>query len=340
MGAMLQAYALNKILEGLGHESYFLPFYDKPFELQKQKLNFANTFLKFLRNYKNRNYTNRWMYEFNHFLYDNCKFVHFTKMDELSKIQHNYDLFIVGSDQVWNVNTYHCEQCLLQWVEDKNKRFSYAASLGTYSIRLKNDPVANAIKDFAGISFREKLDYEDAKRNGINCRIDIDPTFLIDKSHWESITNEEYSYLKSYVVLFGYDKKSFDFAKKYAEAKNLKLIIANYFGNRVFFGTKIINPSTPLDALSIIKYSACVVTHSYHSFILALNLNKPVFYTALSQNKTNSRFETVTDMFDLHNRETEYTNINEQVDWDKFNMKLAELRDSSMQYLKRITKND
>ena len=340
MGAMLQAYALNKTLESMGNECYFLPFYEKPFEILKKKTNLVSAVLKLLRNYKKRNYTPAWVRNFNQFLYNTCQFAPYTQLDQLSKIQNEYDLFIVGSDQIWNVKTYNCEHCLLKWVEDKNKRFSYAASLGSYSIRLKNDPIATAIKDFSTVSFREKIDYEDAMRNGIDCRLDIDPTFLVDKSHWEEITNEKYSYLENCVALFGYDEKSYEFAKKYAKEKKLKLVIANYFGNRAFPGTKILNPPTPTDMLSIIRYASCVVTHSYHVFILSLNLNKQVFYTSHNGKKVNNRFDTVIELFDLQNRETDIENINCQVDWCEFNRRLYELREKSLRYLKGITHND
>ena len=340
MGAMLQAYALNKTLESLGNECYFLPFYENPFSLPNTRLNFVNYMLKFARNYKKRNYTDNWMYNFNHFLYDHCKFAPFTQLDQLYQIQNDYDIFIVGSDQVWNMNAYNNRHCLLEWVNDKNKCFSYAASLGDYSIRLKNDPVAKCIKNFSGISFREKIDYEDARRNGIKCRIDLDPTFLIDKIQWEELTDKKYSYLENSITLFGYDKQSFAFAEKYARQNKLKIVIANYFGNRFFPGIKIINPCTPTEMLSIIKYSNCVVTHSYHGFILSLNLNKQVFYTPRSTGKSNSRFETVLDFFDLQNCETDVKNINCKINYKKFNEKRYELREGSLNYLKRITQND
>lgn len=37
LGAMLQAYALNKVLTDMGNDCYFQPFFEKPFELPKSK---------------------------------------------------------------------------------------------------------------------------------------------------------------------------------------------------------------------------------------------------------------------------------------------------------------
>lgn len=340
LGAMLQAYALNKVLTDMGNDCYFQPFFEKPFELPKSKLSLKDKILCLLRYYKKRNYTDKWFSNFNHFLYDRCKFAPFVEFDKLQNIQNEYDMFLVGSDQAWNIQNYNNEYCLLKWVSDQNKRCSYAVSLGNYSIRLKNDPVAEAIKNFEYISFREMVDYLDAKRNGIDCRMDIDLTFLLEQSEWKKLTSNEYSFLKDCVVMFGYDRQSFEFAKSYAKIKHKKLIIVNYFGNRTFPGIKIINPSTPQELLSVIQYANCVVTHSYHVFIVSLNLNTRVFVTKNSGNKTASRFETVMLLFELSNRETDVNSIDAEIDWKAFNEKLSVMRKESIAYLRSITGND
>lgn len=337
-GGMMQAYALNKVLSDMGNDCYFLPFYPKPFELPKQQLSAKGKILELFRRYKHRNYTKEWFSEFNHFLYERCQFAPYVDLNALASIDKEYDMFLVGSDQVWSVQNYKNEYCLLKWVSEQSKRCSYAASLGNYSIRMNNDPVLDAIRNFGSISFREEIDYCDAKRNGISCRLDIDPTFLIDRTEWEKLVKSNYRYLENYVTLFGYDNKSFKFAKAYAKKHKKKLVIVNYFGNRVFPGIGILNPPSPVDLLSVIRYSNCIVTHSYHVFIVSLNLNKRVFYSKINNDKVSERFATVVHHFELPNLETEAENMEIGVDWNRFNSRLAELRWDSMEYLKGITK--
>ncbi len=339
MGAMLQAYALNRVLTEMGNEVYLLPFYQEPFVLVQNKKSLKQKILYALRNYKSRNYTDEWFSKFNHFLYDKCMFAPFTDLDNLSSVENDYDLFMVGSDQVWNIPRYQCEQCLLKWVSQKEKRFSYAVSLGDYSIRLKNNDLEEALENFGAVSFREKIDYEDAKRNGLECRMDLDPTFLVDQKDWKKITDSKYDFLKNSVCVFGYDKTSFEFAKEYAKANGMKVVIVNYFGNRIFPGIKILNPGSPAELLSVIQYAGTVVTHSYHVFILSLNLNKKVYITKKS-NKSGNRFDTVLDMFEIENIETKPENFNREIDWERFNNKLYSLRENSLNYLRSITKND
>lgn len=342
MGAMLQAYALNKTLTDLGNDCYFLPFYEKPFEIIKTKPNIKEKVLSTLRRFKSRQYTDKWFKQFNQFLYDNCQFAPYVELDKLNSIEKDYDKFIVGSDQVWNVMAFNSDYCLLKWVSDPSKKCSYAASLGAYSIRMQNDPVLETIKEFDCISFRENIDYEDAKRNGVVGRLDLDPTFLIDKSHWQELVDSKYQYLKDYVCLFGFDKASYEFAKNYAKKNGLKIIVVNYFGNRILPGIKILNPPSPTELLSVIAYANCIVTHSYHVFILSLNLNRQVFITKsmLASGKSASRFDTITDMFELENREAKVENVDCVVDWDKFNCQLSERRKDSLNYLRRMTEND
>lgn len=342
MGAMLQAYALNKVLTEMGNDCYFLPFYEKPFEIIKTRLGLIEKILSFFRKIKGRQYTDEWFKQFNLFLYKHCQFAPYVDLDNLRSIENDYDMFLVGSDQVWNVMAFNSEYCLLKWVSENNKKCSYAASLGSYSIRMKNDPVLENIKNFVYISFREKIDYEDAKRNSVSGRLDLDPTFLIDKSHWLELTDSKYQYLKDYVCIFGYDKQSYDFAKKYAKKNGIKIVVVNYFGNHILPGIKILNPPSPTELLSVIAYAGCVVTHSYHVFILCLNLNTQVYLSRdlLRREKSENRFVTVIGGFGLKNREAKMENIDFTVDWDNFNYQLREQREESLSYLKRMTKND
>ena len=339
MGAMLQAYALNRVLTEMGNDCYFLPFYEHPFLLVETKMNFKDKILAFFRRYKGRQYTNAWFRDFNQFLHNECKFAPYVSFEKLKEIEDQYDLFLVGSDQVWNVSTFNSECCLLKWVSNQKKKFSYAVSLGSYSIRMKNDYVLDAIQNFEHVSFRERIDYEDANRNGVNCRLDLDPTFLLGKEEWAKKVKPQYEFLKKSICVFGYDTKSFDFAKQYAKKMRLNMVVVNYFGNRIFPGIKILNPASPVDLLSIIYYAQCVVTHSYHVFIISLNLNKQVFITKNhGTRKTTNRFDTVLETFALEDRETNFENISKTVDWNNFNTKLQEHRKNSLEYLRGITK--
>ena len=92
--------------------------------------------------------------------------------------------------------------------------------------------------------------------------------------------------------------------------------------------------------MAVIQYANCVVTHSYHVFIVSLNLNTRVFVTKNSGNKTASRFETVMLLFELSNRETDVNSIDAEIDWKAFNEKLSVMRKESIAYLRSITGND
>lgn len=336
-GAMMQAYALQKVLTDMGNDCYFLPFFQKPFELPEYELSLKGKVLWGLRKYKRRNYTKKWFSNFNHFLYDHCQFAPYIELSNLASIGEEYDRFLVGSDQVWNIQSYNNDYCLLKWVPEKAKRCSYAASLGNYSIRMKNNPVLEAIREFGSVSFREQMDYQDAKRNGVQCRMDLDPTFLLDRAEWEKMVDERYKYLEDCVALFGYDRQSFVFAKTYAERNKKQMVIVNYFGNRLFPGIRILNPASPVDLLSVIRYADCIVTHSYHVFIISLNLNKQVYYSKTNSGKNSDRFATVEERFSLPDLSAIPEHIGTIVDWKIFNSRLSELRAESLAYLRGIT---
>ena len=119
-------------------------------------------------------------------------------------------------------------------------------------------------------------------------------------------------------------------------------MVINYFGNHLLPGIKNINPPSPIELLSVIAYANCIITHSYHVFILSLNLNTKVFINTRSFKnlKSYNRFSTVIEMFKLKGLESEICNIDNNIDWDKFNSILKREREESINYLKRMSEND
>ena len=108
--------------------------------------------------------------------YKNCQ--------SLIGLNDSFDVFIVGSDQVWNPrNNAYDPAYLLQFVEEDKIRISYAASFGTQNIDgnyLKNN--AELFKRFCYISVREMSGKDLLKRElGLDSEIMVDPVFLISK---------------------------------------------------------------------------------------------------------------------------------------------------------------
>ncbi|MBO5627760.1 MAG: polysaccharide pyruvyl transferase family protein [Aeriscardovia sp.] len=132
-GAVLQAYALKEYVSSLGYE-YTLLNYEN--EAQRKKFSFWGT-TEFM-DWKYSLYK-KIQYPINcHRIKKIVSFQHehgnlspLVKKDELPAIKEQYDVFICGSDQVWNnpeVNHYD-DTFFLRFAEGKNT-IAYAASFG------------------------------------------------------------------------------------------------------------------------------------------------------------------------------------------------------------------
>ena len=111
----------------------------------------------------------------------------------------NYDVYIAGSDQVWNPecvsdnktidNTY-----FLEFVANKTKKISYASSVGGYEFSEREAiKVKSLLTSFNHISVREmNTQHYLAKLLGKEIQHVVDPTLLLSKQEWLESLNIEY----------------------------------------------------------------------------------------------------------------------------------------------------
>ena len=221
-----------------------------------------------------------------------------------------YDIFITGSDQVWNLRMYRPEFFLSTVPSDKIKA-SYAASMANTNLSSQQKAfIKEKLKDFNYISVRE----EKAK-NVIEELVDkkvslsLDPTLLLTKEDWdencsERLVNEEYVFC----YLLGNNPYSRKAAYKIAKVKNLKLVCIPMYSNGVMFKDNkkfdyCFSSASPADFVSLIKNSQYVITDSFHACVFS-NIYKKK-YLAFDRDKKHSmssRIETLVRIFDANDR--------------------------------------
>ena len=135
-GAILQTYALNHYINLLGIEcdtiNYNCKKIDSSYKLIKIDLkdlkgtvnSLLNIPVNIIRKYKFRKFKNSYI-KFSNKKYDK---------DNIECLNYIYNIFITGSDQVWNYNGNKDENYYLKFVNCKNTRASYAASFGNINI--------------------------------------------------------------------------------------------------------------------------------------------------------------------------------------------------------------
>ena len=279
-GAVMQAYATYTILKELGYspqiidlclESRFTLRLSKRFPIPTQAIR-RHVINGLIVDYIKHPFR---IYRFHRFnkLITYSKTYH--KADDLYKNPPKYDIYLVGSDQVWNPCLIHnTEPFLLTFLTGNEKRISYASSIGRTCIPQKYTPLfRDALSKFKHISVRELQTKKIIASiiSGANISVTLDPTMLISKEHWTSLSKsvKYHNYILCYFLHNELNKLRF--AEQVAKYNSLKLIVV---GDKVRnVNAKFLNQIGPQKWLGLIKNAQHIITDSFHGTIFSIILN-------------------------------------------------------------------
>lgn len=197
-GGILQAYALQTVLQGLGHTVERLDLYDFSLRYRMMVL-IKSLYLKYIRRNKDVSMSNPFCSSYARFNYDLVSFIKgniessplLSSSKSLAKYvkRNDFDAIIVGSDQVWRAAyTPFITDYFLSFlpVDSRIKRIAYAASIGgeTLDIKIEQKEVCGqALRRFVAVSVREASACELLKLTfGVEASVQLDPTLLLEKA--------------------------------------------------------------------------------------------------------------------------------------------------------------
>lgn len=349
-GASLQAYALCKYLRKIGADAEIIDYYCSAVENQyKTKINhiiFGSESLKVkLKELIILPGMSKRRKEFNNFL---DKYVSEKKYNKLNiySAKERYNYFIVGSDQIWNLDITNDDMTFFIDFTDDGKKISYAASIGNAEKIVKNKQVETLIKKFDSISLREKSarkyisDFYEKEIYEV-----IDPTFLLNKDEWLSI-EKPYSKLKTdekYILVYAQGRPVYGmaFAKQLAKAHGYKVVVVHSFA-RKFNGAVNIRDASLEEFIWLIHNAEYVITTSFHGIAFSLNLEKQFFVEIKDdRNPLNSRFSDLLAKVGLDNRYIDGTSVEkrfEDIDYREVKDKIYIFRENSRNFLQENLK--
>jgi len=365
-GAELQAYALQKKLNELGFDAelidylYFKHSKHKPTKLSKPDVTFS----------KKQNLKDFITYRFISPLIDNIgailhspiklrlkNFKKFHKKggtryskqyksySELKQANLDYDVYIVGSDQVWNPGTATSLAPYFLDFAPKNKlRMTYASSFGVSEIPKQYHSLYKTYFDnLQYIGVRENQGVKLVKEiSGKKATQVLDPTLLLSKNDWENITSFSTNIPKEqYILIYKLHESNTLIKHALLLKKKLNYKIYNIckraFSNTSIDGVVNLLDAGPAEFVALFKNAEFVFTTSFHGTAFSVNFNIP-FYAVLKPNKANnSRITDFLGNLNLSDRiiwEGEDNNLNDRnVDFEFANSKLKNDKISSIQYL-------
>ena len=350
-GACLQAYALKRVLTNLGADAdvidYRSDFLEKYYRKAVHKGESLKSTVKNILTWDIQKERNR-QFEgfFNRYLYNGEKEVIGTK-EELKGINEKYDIFITGSDQVWNPGCNTGDMSfLLDFVDDNNKKYSYSASFGYFTEEnLRDKAYKSLISDYKCISVREKKGEEIAAEltdnaQPLKIRRDIDPTFLLNTSQWHEIMPKINKGKYVFVYSLTMPKKLISYAEDFARKNNLELICFTL--NNLFTKTtknKVIT-GTPEEFLSYLNNAEYVITNSFHGTAFSIIFNKKFCVIKNSHPQhDNGRLINILESLGISDCvvKDDATELSfPRIDYSSVNDKLDNLRKDSVNYLKEL----
>lgn len=296
-GAVLQAYALQKYLASTYSADVKIVDFTTEDHLKEDRLiktsgNLVERIVFSLFNLLHfreiiRRNNNIKLFKDNHFNQTR----RFSSVEELITNNPVADIYITGSDQVFNPNSNYLPVYYLNFDKGKGIKVAYAPSFGIS--KFSND-VTNRIKpmlcDFDYLSCRESIgaDYI-SSIVGHEVSTVCDPTLLLTPNDWASIATEP-NYGHDYILV--YDINGGDniirLAKRISKVKKLPIICITRKTHKYYCVNRIVRDAGPSEFVGWFKNATCVVTDSFHGTVFSWMFSKD-FYYYLAYEATSSR---------------------------------------------------
>jgi hypothetical protein len=343
-GATLQACATKKAIESLGAEADILPYcaksietkIDRDFIRRRGLFGTAVALVEKLYYHPRMKKTMRWV--------DSYAPGPMLERSDLARLNGRYDVFIAGSDQIWNPDIQHGDSTyFLDFVDDCSQKCSYASSFGTDS--LEGEARAACTKLLSGyrvLTVREESGADLVEQmTGTRPPVVLDPTMLLPRETWESLLPERKQ------------RGSYTFVYQMAHSGMLARLanrIKAAVGGRIDFVPFPIGGACPahihlgLSPLEWARYvhdAQFVLTDSFHGLVFSILFHRPFYYVVTSDTvkKRLARATTLLESLGLSDRMlTDESQLDPaaEIDWADVDEKLEVLRTASLAQLKRM----
>ncbi len=330
-GNRLQNYALQTVLEGLGHSV----------ESIRRDPGFKGSAKSGLRTIKRTvgavvKHRGDKVAAFKKFDKSNISFSKMIVSSEYVSpgLDAAYDCFVIGSDQVWNPDFDFNSNLEYLPMVSRDKKVAYAASFGVSKIAVEREATAALLNDVAHIALREAAGSQIVRElTGRDAPVVLDPTLLLNSYEWEKVAKRPPAVdcLKPFAFKYvlGNDVNDWKI-KELAESRNLSIVDA--MDEALSIG--------PAEFVWLVANSELVCTDSFHASVFALLHHKPLaIYERVSADADmSSRFDTLCGSFGLIGHRSSETSFGPkaifETDWNDIDARLANFHETSIAWLR------
>ena len=331
-GALLQTYALQKALADLfpGSEISIVDYKPAQFDMTLKRLLGSRRIKIFFNNLREIKVEKQLAPFRNRF----SRTYRYYSTEQLMRRPPNCDVFIAGSDQIWNESyTMNGEGKLTPAYylpfNSGAKHISYAASFGTTQLKPQvQNYILPYLQKLDGVSVREKSGQEILDKMGIPSEIVCDPSALICEADYLDLAKPAFpgEYVAKYFL------------------RNQSRCAQNAIRHFRSEGSKVHDVSLlPMEQwLGGIGDAKFLLTNSFHGMMVALKMHVPfaVFLTEGILSGMNDRFYTILEVLGLTNRIVTTDNPiheieNQPICWEQVDRLMEAYAANSVAFLKK-----
>lgn len=269
----------------------------------------------------------------------------YTSFAELKADPPAYDVYVAGSDQIWNPFIYADRQFepafLLDFVKE-GRKISYAPSLGTPTLPAPYDEqLKGYLASFDALSARE-----DKGRGliraaaGREARVVLDPTLLLTGADWGELAVEP-KYKDPYILCYCVSDPGevAPYALALSERTGWPIVQLAGARRKIPGAKEVVFDAGPREFLGLFQHAACVCTNSFHGAVFSVQFSRP-FFTSMSPkekaNPTASRIYSLLSRLGCADRVIglpSTADVEAPMDYDAIQKRLAEARADALAYL-------
>ncbi len=200
-----------------------------------------------------------------------------------------FDVLLVGSDQVWNLELTKNSKGYYLPFQTNAKKISYASSFGRSELtNAEREAIRKYLPSFSAVSSREQSGVDAIKREiDKDVSLCLDPVYLLEAEEWEKLANKDVKLPPKYVFL--YVMETTELLKTLLDAVRQKYrlpVIAVWgYGKALNWG-KVDRSCGPEEFVRYIESATYVVTNSFHGLSFSLIFKKKVFCAAHTTKNT------------------------------------------------------
>lgn len=303
-GSVLQAFALQTVLERLGHKPTIINYHYSWNGYSPSSWQYVKDKCRYLAKVIIRRPTvlTRFFLFRHRYLHQTLR--EYTKRSIQKRPPTGFDVYMTGSDQVWNCKfTNGDDTFLLSFAPADRPKISYASSFASPSVLAEyRDIFRMNLLEYQSILVREKSGVDVVRDlTGRNADVVCDPSLLLKSSEYHHLASRSKikvngPYILAYILDYMYNPYPgiLDIVRRVKEVLGYKVVyIGTARKDRIGQGDVCLDGIGPLEFLWLVENASFVITTSFHGTAFSSIFHIPLLSVVEDADTEDGRMQTL-----------------------------------------------